>query len=48
MRVQRLRPYGCPAFGLFERLFVIDVDPAELADPEVLLIYLAGNATRDR
>ena len=24
------------------------VDPAELADPEVLLMYLAGNATRDR
>ena len=24
------------------------VDPAELADPDVLLTYLAGNATRDR
>lgn len=24
------------------------VDPAELADPEVLLMYLAGSATRDR
>jgi 3-phenylpropionate/trans-cinnamate dioxygenase ferredoxin reductase component len=24
------------------------VDPAELADPQVLLMYLAGNATSDR
>jgi 3-phenylpropionate/trans-cinnamate dioxygenase ferredoxin reductase subunit len=24
------------------------VDPAALADPEVLLMYLAGNATSDR
>ena len=27
---------------------VRSVDPAELADPDVLLMYLAGNATRDR